>query len=104
MIAPTTTPMMIFNCDGPRGFSSGGGASWQSGGQLHAAGGCNERRGVEAWLAAAQRGVAVVTRATDPRYLAEDVDIFGWNLTAADLAALDAATEPAAKACLFCSK
>jgi 2,5-diketo-D-gluconate reductase A len=54
------------------------------------------------WVA--QRGVAVVTRATDPRYLAEDVDIFGWNLTAADLAALDAATEPAAKACLFCSK
>ena len=44
----------------------------------------------------------MVTRALNLRYLEEDIDLFGWNLTAADLASLDQASEPSASPCLFC--
>ena len=43
---------------------------------------------------AAQRGLSVVTRATDPAYLREDLDIFAWNLTGSDMASLDAVSSP----------
>jgi diketogulonate reductase-like aldo/keto reductase len=41
------------------------------------------------------------------RYLAEDIDVFGWSLTAAEMQRLDAATEPTGGGkdhgpCLFC--
>eukprot|EP00035_Acanthoeca_spectabilis_P021007 m.435810 g.435810 ORF g.435810 m.435810 type:complete len:302 (-) comp17896_c0_seq1:81-986(-) len=42
------------------------------------------------WLV--DKGVAVVTKADNAAYLAEDVDLFSWNLTAADTAALSAST------------
>ena len=37
-----------------------------------------------------QHGLSVVTSATDPRYQREDLDVYGFELSAADMAALDA--------------
>ena len=54
------------------------------------------------WVA--QHGVPVSTKATDPKYLAQDLDIFGWSLSDAELAKLDAATTPAGKPSFICSK
>jgi len=54
------------------------------------------------WVA--QHGVPVSTKATDPKYLAQDLDIFGWSLSDAELARLDAATTPAGKPSFVCSK
>ena len=50
----------------------------------------------------AEHGAGLVTRALTEQYLVSDNDLFGWNLTAAELTHLDAATEPAAQPCLFC--
>ena len=49
-----------------------------------------------------QRGVPIVTRSESFSNLESDLDLFSWQLSDAELAALDAATEPAAKPCLFC--
>ena len=38
------------------------------------------------WLV--DKGLAVVTKADDPTYLAEDIDLFSWNLTAAETQSL----------------
>ena len=52
----------------------------------------------------AQHGAPVSTKATDPKYLAQDLDIFSWSLSDAELARLDAATTPAGKPSFVCSK
>jgi diketogulonate reductase-like aldo/keto reductase len=60
------------------------------------------------WLI--QHGVPVATRSSNPKYLAEDIDLFGFNLSKVDMAALDNAKEPLAPTgggkdggpCLFC--
>lgn len=50
-----------------------------------------------------QHGSALVTRALDEEYLDTDIDLFNWNLTSSDIAALDAATDPMARPCLLCT-
>jgi len=50
-----------------------------------------------------QRGVPLITRSLKSSHLEADLDIFDWNLTAADVEKLDAATEPYAPPCLFCA-
>lgn len=42
-----------------------------------------------------QNGWAVSTKADSAEYLAEDLDVFSWNISAADMATLNAATTPA---------
>jgi diketogulonate reductase-like aldo/keto reductase len=54
------------------------------------------------WVA--QHGVPLSTKATNPKYLAEDLDIFDWALSGAELAELDAATAPAGTPSFVCSK
>jgi diketogulonate reductase-like aldo/keto reductase len=54
------------------------------------------------WVA--QHGAPVSTKATDPKYLAQDLDIFSWSLSDAELARLDAATTPAGKPSFVCRK
>ena len=49
-----------------------------------------------------QGGMALVTRALNPEYLVEDLDLFDWTLSGDEAAKLNAATEPAAQPCLFC--
>lgn len=51
-----------------------------------------------------QHGVPVSTKATDPKYLAQDLDTFSWSLSDAELARLDAATTPAGKPSFVCGK
>ena len=50
-----------------------------------------------------QSGHAVCTKADNPQYLAEDIDIVSWNLTAPALAKLTAATTPAGSPSWACS-
>ena len=51
-----------------------------------------------------QRGIPIAVKAHNPAYLAEDLDLFSWNLTAADLAKLDDDKFIPYKPELFCSK
>lgn len=44
---------------------------------------------------AVQQGIPVVPKSSDPKHLAEDFDLFSFNLTDADMAKLTAATTPA---------
>eukprot|EP00035_Acanthoeca_spectabilis_P038973 m.57864 g.57864 ORF g.57864 m.57864 type:complete len:315 (+) comp9379_c1_seq1:2123-3067(+) len=53
------------------------------------------------WVA--QNEAALITKAAELAYLTEDVSIFDFALDAADVAALNSATEPHAKPCLFCT-
>lgn len=53
------------------------------------------------WVA--QQGYAVCTKADNPAYLAEDIDIVSWNMTATDMASLSAATSPAGKPSWACT-
>ena len=46
------------------------------------------------WLI--QSGVPAIPRSKNPDYAAQDLDVFDFELDAADMAALDAATTPAA--------
>eukprot|EP00041_Stephanoeca_diplocostata_P004242 m.42060 g.42060 ORF g.42060 m.42060 type:complete len:258 (+) comp14997_c0_seq2:334-1107(+) len=41
-----------------------------------------------------QQGLPLATKASNPEYLREDIDMWSWNLTAADMQTLDAATKP----------
>ena len=50
-----------------------------------------------------QSGHAVCTKADNPQYLAEDIDIVSWNLTAPALAKLTAAKTPAGSPSWACS-
>mmetsp|Transcript_148056 Transcript_148056/g.210263 ORF Transcript_148056/g.210263 Transcript_148056/m.210263 type:complete len:309 (-) Transcript_148056:6-932(-) len=50
-----------------------------------------------------QHEAALITKAPQLEYLQEDISIFDFELNDADLAALDAATEPKARPCLFCT-
>jgi hypothetical protein len=52
------------------------------------------------WVA--QSGMALVTRALNPTYLAEDIDLFDFEFSSTELALLNDATEPFAQPCLFC--
>ena len=54
-----------------------------------------------------QAGVPVATRSSNPAYLAEDIDVYGWSLNPGERAALAAAKEPTGGGrdggpCLFC--
>ncbi len=46
------------------------------------------------WVLQNSRRPTLVVKASDPKYLAEDLDVLSWNLTAEDVARLDAATVP----------
>ena len=50
-----------------------------------------------------QHGVAVTTKADKKEYLQEDLDLFGWSLTDAEMAEADAATTPAGTPSFMCS-
>jgi len=54
------------------------------------------------WIA--QHNVPLVTKASSPTYLAEDIDLFDFTLSPTDMAALDQATKPAGSPSFFCSK
>eukprot|EP01045_Picozoa_sp_COSAG04_P008171 COSAG04_NODE_447_length_14267_cov_17.958569_8_plen_137_part_00 len=57
-----------------------------------------------------QSGLALATRSSNPAYLAEDIELFDFALTAEEMRLLDAAREPEAPTgggkgggpCLFC--
>lgn len=51
-----------------------------------------------------QTGLAVVTKASRPDYLADDIALFDFNLTADDMSTLDAMTKPSGKVSFLCSK
>ena len=51
-----------------------------------------------------QHGHPLTTKSHNPVHLAEDADLFGWSLTAADMTALDAATAPPGTPSFFCKK
>jgi len=52
------------------------------------------------WLV--QSGVPLVTKASDPAYMAEDIDLFGWELTAAEMKQLNEATTPSGTPSFMC--
>ena len=57
------------------------------------------------WLI--QQGIPVATRSSNPKYLAEDIDLFNFTLTAEEIEALDGAKQPTGGGkddgpCLFC--
>jgi diketogulonate reductase-like aldo/keto reductase len=51
-----------------------------------------------------QRQIPIAVKAHSPEYLAQDIDLFTWNLTDADLARLDQDKSIPYKPELFCSK
>eukprot|EP00729_Bicosta_minor_P002919 gene2919-23949_t len=54
------------------------------------------------WVVA--QGYALAFKADTAEYLAEDIDLFSWNLTAAEMNQLTAATTPAGSPSWSCSK
>jgi diketogulonate reductase-like aldo/keto reductase len=50
-----------------------------------------------------QNGIPIVTKASDPTYLAEDFDLFGWQLTDAEMDQLNKATSPSGAPSFSCS-
>lgn len=42
-----------------------------------------------------QQGIPVIPKTDSPKHAAENIDLFGWTLSDADMAALTAATSPA---------
>jgi len=51
-----------------------------------------------------QQNVPLVTKASNPEYLAEDIDLFDFELSSADMTSLDAATKPKGNPSFFCHK
>lgn len=51
-----------------------------------------------------QSGVPLSTKSTDPKYLAQDIDIFDWTLSDAEMAQLNAAKSPAGTPSFVCTK
>ena len=51
-----------------------------------------------------QHGVPVSTKSTSATHLTTDLDIFDWDVTAAEKAKLDAATSPAGHYSFKCNK
>ena len=41
-----------------------------------------------------QQGIPVVPKSANPVHQAQNIDLFDWELSATDMAALDAATSP----------
>jgi diketogulonate reductase-like aldo/keto reductase len=39
-------------------------------------------------------GIPLSTKATDPTYIAQDIDLFDWELSAEEMQTLSAATKP----------
>lgn len=50
-----------------------------------------------------QHGVAVTTKADKKEYLDQDLDIFGWSMTDAEMAEADGATDPSGTPSFMCS-
>ena len=68
-------------------------------------GAAHNKSGAQASLRwVAQHGVPLSTKATNPAYLKEDLDIFGWSLSDDEMAKLDAADKPAGKPSFVCSE
>ena len=53
------------------------------------------------WIA--QKSIALVTKSHSATNLAEDIDVFGWELTDAEMARLSAATSPAGTPSMMCT-
>ena len=51
-----------------------------------------------------KHGVPVSTKSTSAKHLAADLDIFGWDVSDAELATLDAATSPRGSPSFMCHK
>ena len=51
-----------------------------------------------------QHGHPLTTKSHEAKHLKEDADLFDWELTAADMSELDAATNPPGKPSFFCTK
>jgi diketogulonate reductase-like aldo/keto reductase len=49
-----------------------------------------------------QHNVPLVTKASNPKYLAQDIDLFDFEINSTDMAALDAATKPSGSPSFFC--
>lgn len=49
-----------------------------------------------------QSGVSLSTKADNEKYLLEDIDVFGWDLSEADMASLNSATAPAGTPSFMC--
>jgi len=50
-----------------------------------------------------QHGVTLTTKSGNPTHLSQDLDIFNWSLTAAEMTKLDAITSPAGKPSFACT-
>jgi diketogulonate reductase-like aldo/keto reductase len=53
------------------------------------------------WIA--QKGIPLVTKSHTAEYLAEDIDMFGWELTTDEMSTLSASTKPAGSPSMMCS-
>jgi 2,5-diketo-D-gluconate reductase A len=50
-----------------------------------------------------QRGHALTTKSSNPKHLAQDIDIFDWQLSSDELTQLDAATKPSGNPSFMCT-
>ena len=50
-----------------------------------------------------QHGVALTTKSKNPEHLAQDLDIFDWELSHDEMAQLDAATHPSYHPSFMCN-
>lgn len=75
-----------------------------SGPLVNAIGGAHGKSGVQValkWIWS--HGVAVTTKSSSPVHLAEDLDLFDWQLTPAEMAKADASSAPKGKPSFACS-
>jgi len=78
------------------GYSALAGGKVARGAAAAAAGAAHNKSAAQAGLRwVVQHGSPFVTRSANPVHLAEDLDVLSWNLTAAEMAALDGAAAPA---------
>ena len=49
-----------------------------------------------------QKGIPLVTKAHTPQYIAEDIDLYGWELEPAEMAQLSAAKSPPGTPSMMC--
>ena len=58
---------------------------------------------LDMWQWIVQKSIPLVTKATNPKYIADDIDLFDFTLTDEEMSVLSAATKPKGKPSFFCS-